>query len=391
MSEQLPVMGVGGRKLPNGVPIAIGAIVLLIFLGVGMSVGGELGQIALASLNALPFAVLAVLAYLGGLHFNWAWVATGLWLALLVGGTAIMSIGFGFATVSAIGASQANPGSTPVIIFGGWLLVGLIALADLGTIIVATLLLIPQARRQIARVIPIDPDSFVHTVALIAIVSIGMLCTIPLLILGQPPLLALVGQMGAGAAAQGRDSAGMLRDQLYALVWTIPAALLAVGYGTRRHLPDALVRLGLVRPTWRQVLAAVGIALLLVATVQLLGAGISWLWVAMGWPVTNDAAFSELLSFALSPIGAVVIGITAGLGEELAVRGALQPRLGILLSNLFFTSLHALQYNWDSLLVVFVVGMICGLVRKRTNTSTSAIVHGVYNFTLITLSLVMGN
>jgi len=86
-----------------------------------------------------------------------------------------------------------------------------------------------------------------------------------------------------------------------------------------------------------------------------------------------------------------VIGITAGLGEELAVRGALQPRLGILLSNLFFTSLHALQYNWDSLLVVFVVGLICGLVRKRTNTSTSAIVHGVYNFTLIMLSLVAGS
>ncbi len=195
--------------------------------------------------------------------------------------------------------------------------------------------------------------------------------------------------MSPGAASQGRDSAGMLRDQVYSLVWTVPAALLAVGYGTRRRLPEALQRLGLVRPSWRQALAGVAIALLLVGAVQLLSVGIDWLWGLMGWPTTDEAAFDELLSFAASPIGAVVIGVTAGLGEELAVRGALQPRLGILLSNLFFMSLHALQYNWDALLVVFAVGMVCGAVRRRTNTSTSAIVHGTYNFTLIMLSLVM--
>jgi membrane protease YdiL (CAAX protease family) len=384
-------MSVGGRKMPGGLPIGIGAIALAIFLGIGAAVGGEIGQIALASLNALPFAVLAVLAYLGGSRFNWAWIATGLWLAILVGGTAVVALGFGFATVANLGAAQANPGAPPQIAPGGLLRVGLIALGALVAIVAGALLLIPQARRQIARIIPIDPDSFVHTVALVAVFCIGVLCTIPLLVLGQPPLLALVGLMGEGAATQGRDSAGMLRDQLYSLVWTIPAALLAVGYGTRRRLPEALERLGLVRPSWRQALAAVGIALLLVGAVQLISMGVSWLWGLMGWPRTDEAAFGELLSFALSPIGAVVIGVTAGLGEELAVRGALQPRLGILVSNLFFTSLHALQYNWDALLVVFVVGLVCGLVRKRTNTSTSAIVHGVYNFTLIILSLVAGS
>src|SRR4029453_17037116 len=97
-----------------------------------------------------------------------------------------------------------------------------------------------------------------------------------------------------------------------------------------------------------------------------------------GWPQTDENAFGELLKFAMSPIGAAVIGITAGLGEELAVRGVLQPRMGILLSNLFFTALHAFQYNWDALLVVFFVGLVLGLIRKRTNTTTSAIVHGTY-------------
>lgn len=32
--------------------------------------------------------------------------------------------------------------------------------------------------------------------------------------------------------------------------------------------------------------------------------------------------------------------------------------------------------------------MICGIVRNRTNTSTAAIVHGVYNFTLIIWAIV---
>jgi membrane protease YdiL (CAAX protease family) len=57
-----------------------------------------------------------------------------------------------------------------------------------------------------------------------------------------------------------------------------------------------------------------------------------------------------------------------------------------LLSNLFFVSLHALQYSWDALLVVFVVGVVCGIVRNRSNTTTAAIVHGSYNFTLIMLA-----
>jgi len=375
--------------MPGGLPIGIGAIILALALGIGAAIGGEVGQIALASLNALPFAVLAVLAYLGGSRFNWAWVATGLWLALLIGGAVVMAMVFGLATVADIGAAQASPGRPPQIAPGGRLRIGLIALGALGSILAGAALLIPQVRRLIARAIPIDPGSFVHTVALVAVVCIGLLCTIPLLALGQPPLLTLLSQMSPGAASQGRDSAGMLRDQVYSLVWTVPAALLAVGYGTRRRLPEALQRLGLVRPSWRQALAGVAIAMLLVGAVQLLSVGIDWLWGLMGWPTTDEAAFDELLSFAASPIGAVVIGVTAGLGEELAVRGALQPRLGILLSNLFFMSLHALQYNWDALLVVFAVGMVCGAVRRRTNTSTSAIVHGTYNFTLIMLSLVM--
>ncbi len=69
------------------------------------------------------------------------------------------------------------------------------------------------------------------------------------------------------------------------------------------------------------------------------------------------------------------------------MRGVLQPRLGILLSNLFFIALHAFQYHWNTLLVIFVVGLALGILRKRTNTTTSAIAHGTYDFILIMLAV----
>jgi membrane protease YdiL (CAAX protease family) len=170
----------------------------------------------------------------------------------------------------------------------------------------------------------------------------------------------------------------------------VPAAVVAVGYPVRRSFGEALRRLGLVRPVAWQV--ALGVALIPAFYFVTDGAegGIERLWKALGWPTTNSKAFDELMSFAISPLGAVVVGVTAGLGEEMAVRGVLQPRLGILLSNLFFTSLHALQYNWDGLASVFLIGLGLGVIRKYTNTTTSAIVHGGYDFSLVLVKMVTG-
>ena len=71
------------------------------------------------------------------------------------------------------------------------------------------------------------------------------------------------------------------------------------------------------------------------------------------------------------------------MGEEVIVRGMLQPRLGILLSNLYFTALHAYQYNWDAPLSVFVFGLALGLVRKGTSTSVCVIVHRRSDFVVV--------
>jgi membrane protease YdiL (CAAX protease family) len=355
-------------------------IFVLLFAG-GSLVGGELGAFMTASGNAIPFAILALLAYMGGSRLNWAWFATALWLLLMIAVTGLVTLGLSIAALSG-GLPDATAGALPLT-DADWLRIAVIAFSSMAAVGVSVILLVTPVRRFLARWLPLEPTSFVHTIALVTVVVMSLLTTIPLLVLGSPPLLALVDLLSGSAA----DENSQLRVTIYGLIWTVPATLLAVGFGLTRDLRAALVRLGLVRPTIRQVAAAVVIALLLVAAVQLLSGGIEQLWGWMGWPTTDEEAFGELLAFAINPVGALVIGITAGLGEELAVRGVLQPRLGILLSNLFFVSLHALQYNWDALLIVFIVGLACGFVRRATNTTTAAVVHGVYNFTLVMLAI----
>ncbi len=370
------------RRSVNLAPFGAGLGLFVLLFAVGSAIGGEPGQIMAASVNTLPFAVLAVLAYLGGERPNWARVATGLWLALMVGGVSLIALGLS-ANVLA-GGPLTDAGSFPILGLADLARLGLVVLGIMGSTAIGALFILPGARRLVARIVPIDPASFVHAVALIAVVTIGLIAIVPLVALGAPPFLTLVDDLAAHAG--GRDPAGLLRDQVYSLIWTIPAAILAVGFGITRDLRGALARLGLTRPTPRQALIGLGLALLLAGAVQVIGTGIEWLWGLLGWPVTDEEAFDQLFAFAMNPAGAVVIGISAGLGEELAVRGVLQPRLGLWLSNLFFTSLHAFQYNWDALLIVFLVGVVCGVVRQRSSTSVAAIVHGGYNFTLIMLA-----
>lgn len=360
------------------------AVLALLYL-VGFVVKGEPAQIMLAGLQTIPFMLLAILAYIG-IDQTWGKIVTLLWLATLAGLTALVGFLLSFAAVANI---PLNATTTTAIIpnlapGGGFKLLAIVV-GDMLAVAIGSLGFLPVVRRRLSSVVPLDPTSFVHMVALVAVVTLMLLCYIPLLVLGAPPLLTLVANATKQGVSMtgGQDAGSQLRATIYGLIWTVPGTILAVGYGIRRDLRAALKRLGLVRPTLRQVLLGIGAAVLLVALVTLISVGIDWLWNTMGWPKTDSAAFGELLSFAFSPLGAVVIGVTAGLGEELAIRGVLQPRVGILLSNLFFTSLHAFQYNWDSMLIVFIVGTALGLLRKRANTSTSAIAHGTYNFLLI--------
>ena len=116
---------------------------------------------------------------------------------------------------------------------------------------------------------------------------------------------------------------------LYGLVWAVPASFIAVGFPIKRTLREAQQRLALVWPTRLQVVSASAIALVLAFAAGPVHLLIGVLWKALGLRMTDTHAVEELFKNAISPAGAVVVGISAGLGEELIFRGVLLPRLGI--------------------------------------------------------------
>lgn len=357
---------------------ALGVACALALVVAAILVGGEVGQFLLAGVEVGPFLVLAVLAQLGEKR-GWARALTYLWLTVLV-------FGFSMLVLSLTVAALASPGGEPRPALQGG--VGRTLLAILGSLALAATLLFHEVRQRVARYLPINPDSLVHEVALFFIVFFVVASFAQLAVLGgQPPLLLSVESLSAEQLTGGRSSGGQILDMLYGLGWTLPMAVVAAGYPVSRPLRRAIERLGFTRPTRRQVLIGLVLAVALVGVFSGFDQIIGLIWDHFGWPTTNEEAFKKLLGAGFSPVGALAVGVTAGVGEEAATRGLLQPRLGKVLPNLAFAAAHAFQYGPDALISVFLTGLVLAFVRSRSNTTVAALVHGAYDFVSIMLDI----
>jgi len=221
--------------------------------------------------------------------------------------------------------------------------------------------------------IPIDAHSFVHATALATAVTLSLLALTPLMVSGQPPILAMMQEGGFQTAPQEQ-----VRSSLYGLIWALPASLFAVGFPQKRTFRETRERLSLIWPTRTQVLLAMAAVVVVVAANMAVDTLSTRLWHAMGWNTTDQEMFAMLFA-GIGTAGAIVIAVAAGIGEELVFRGVLQPRLGIVLPTLLFTAAHAYQYNFDGLLQVLLLGLSFGLIRKFSSTTVSAFVHGGYD------------
>jgi membrane protease YdiL (CAAX protease family) len=243
-----------------------------------------------------------------------------------------------------------------------WLVVAITAFL---TALLACLPLLPAVRAWLARRLPIDPDSLVHMTALaFAVYQIG-------LSLGQ---IALIG-----------DLENLIDPALSLSIWDVLLsgvplllfALAGVGLWIRRGGRGTWDRLGLRWPTWRQLIAAAGITVLLLAFDFL----VNWSWQEVA-PTSYDLLqrVSENIFGGLATMGgALALGLSAGISEELLFRGAVQPRLGLLLTTVLFAIGH-LQYGLTvATLEVFVIGLVLGLVRKRSHTTVCILIHAAYN------------
>lgn len=348
----------------------------------------ELLGFALAGIEVLPFVPLVVFAQLGRTSQDFRRFTLGYWclfaaIAVFMTGLFTMAGVYDFALAEQLPFKKkldaiASGGMAKVIVA--------LSFATLAAFI-GFLTFTPIGRKIATRILPFDPRSFTSTTALATVVVLLAISVIPLLLLRKPPMLDLVRSMQRPEKGLDLSDHGGLLGLYYQLAWAIPFAVLAAGFPISRSFSEALERLGLTRLSWMQLLVATGVAVTMVAAMSGIEPQIRALWNWMNWPVTDQHGFDELFKFAMSGWGALAVGLTAGISEELAFRGLLQPRMGLLLSNALFTSVHALQYNWDALLLVFLIGMVCGLVRRFANTTAAVIVHGLYD-TLAVLFMV---
>jgi len=160
-----------------------------------------------------------------------------------------------------------------------------------------------------------------------------------------------------------------------ALVGYVLLALGGVGCWIRRDLRQTLDRLGFKRVTLRHA----GVILAGSVALFALNAGaeaVQHRFFPGLWKLDHEV--TKLLASSMTPGRVVLLGLSAGIGEEVTLRGGLQPRLGIVLTSLLFAALHV-QYSWFGMVLVFTLGLALGLIRKHASTTAAIIVHGVYD------------
>lgn len=234
------------------------------------------------------------------------------------------------------------------------------------------LVILPEVRRFLSRWIPIDPESSVHTVALILA---GYLVGNSLLTLTQGGL--------EGLAETGRPASiieVLASELLYASV-----GLAGVGLLIRRDGLKTIERLGLSVPDRERLttgLRWIGLLILLYWITALL--------FTVLYPEQAEQ-LENLNTLLLGNMDTVwewfLLAISAAIGEEILFRGALQPVFGLWLTALLFAFAH-IQYGFTlATALVFVIGLALGLVRRRYSTSVAIFVHFGYNFILGLLAL----
>jgi membrane protease YdiL (CAAX protease family) len=149
-------------------------------------------------------------------------------------------------------------------------------------------------------------------------------------------------------------------------------ALAAIGLGLSRPLGPAVHRLGLAIPRFWQAVLALAIAdayIVLVGPVNYLTFRLMPnAYYAIGHILYKTDAGLPYWAF-------MAYALLAGICEEALFRGALQPRVGILVTAILFAAIH-IQYGLTPILgLVFSAGLVYGLLRRHLNLTTAVIAH----------------
>jgi len=221
-----------------------------------------------------------------------------------------------------------------------------------------------------------NPDSNVHQVAVV---------------LGLAFLSITIGQLvlsgGLEGLASDIESNGVSFGLvIFQAVLMTAIAFLGVGMMIRRDFPQTLERLGLRIPTAGDLIWGVGSGI---------GLYIALLVMVMIWAafvpveqIEQQSAASDQMMQAFNTIpAAFLLSASAAISEEILFRGALQPIFGLGLTSLFFALVHMQYTLTPATLIIFVVAVGLGILRRRQSTTAAIIAHFVYNFMQLALAI----
>ena len=260
-----------------------------------------------------------------------------------------------------------------------------LAVPDLGDrrsgillLVIAGATILPMFKRVrllLGRLTPIDPNSTVDISGVIvalwfAIASGAALFTID--------LEEIASQVNLTVA-----------DSIISVLAYPALALSLVGIWITRRPREAVERLGLGPLTPRQV----GISLALVVPLLIFGIGLD----AIGRRLQPDLyaqlerVLEAMSSNVTSPLVAIILAFSAGIGEEILFRGAIQPRLGIGITAFLFAIAHT-QYGLSyGTLGILLIGITLGYQRRYMNTTACILTHGAYNTVAFMAAYLSGN
>ena len=233
-------------------------------------------------------------------------------------------------------------------------------------------------------------DSVVHTLAILMM------------------LLAIVNTVGGYVIAGGLEGLAeqlteiSATDMLANLLIYILMSILGVGLFIRRNIPRTLKRLGFRLPekgeTGKWLLN--GVKHLAIGAIVGFGmfwiqVGLSFVWQLFVSPETlaEQTAASQAMFEALGNslwLG-FLVAFTAGVGEELLFRGALQPIFGNLIVSIFFVMMHSQYILTPASLIILLVSLVFGFLRTYYTTPSAMMAHFVYNFTPFVIITILVN
>lgn len=171
----------------------------------------------------------------------------------------------------------------------------------------------------------------------------------------------------------------------FSSITTLIVVAFGVGLPIKRKWREVLFRVGLVKPGLKEF--GIGAAMCIVTFFY------DYLWSLFTHASQQHGSFSSVMNqfnsttymgnggFS-SAIGiASAVGLSAGFEEEICIRGALQPVIGIVPSAFMHAALH-MQFAHAPMFIIqiFVWSALMGVLKYYTNTTTTLIAHTLFNF-----------